>query len=221
MGTDSNQKKRKPGKASLAGKAQESETKGGMSRRTLLKSTASAVALKTLLQGVGGAALATAGASLIAPEEAHAQETGLMPGGGTVPFRMPMGALNYLDRKEYIHNMKIISYLTGALLSASEPLLNMWAKGARRVLPISGGGFIDVSNPKKPEVISRNAYKGFLKLVVYNTKLKKWLLMSAASAPITSANPQYPHGQYDLAYRQKSIDYKGLRGIRTYDITNP
>ena len=67
MGTDSNQKKRKPGKAWLAGKAQETKTKGGMSRRTLLKSTASGVALTTQLQGVGGAPLATAGASLIAP----------------------------------------------------------------------------------------------------------------------------------------------------------
>jgi hypothetical protein len=221
MGSDRNQKKRKAGKDSPESKTQEPETKGGMSRRTLLKSTASAVALKTLLQGVGGAALATAGATLIAPEKAHAQEAGLMPEGGTVPFRLPMGALDYLDRKDYIHNMKIISYLPGAMISTAEPLLNMWAKDKRRVLPIAGGGFVDISNPKKPEVINRNAYKGFLTLVVYNTKLKKWILMSAASAPITSATPEYPHGQYDLAYRRKSMDFKGLRGIRTYDVTNP
>jgi hypothetical protein len=185
-----------------------------------LKSTASAVALKTLLQGVGGAALATAGASLIAPEKAHAQATGLMSEGGTVPFRLPMGALDYLDRKEYIHNMKIISYTPGVMAATAEPLLNMWAKGAQRVLPIAGGGFMDVSNPKKPEIIAKHSYNGFLSLVVYNTKLKKWILMSAASAPITSATPAYPHGQYDLEYRRKSIDYKGLRGIRTYDITD-
>ena len=175
MGSDRNQKKRKAGKDSPESKTQEPETKGGMSRRTLLKSTASAVALKTLLQGVGGAALATAGASLIAPEKAHAQEAGLMPEGGTVPFRLPLGALDYLDRKDYIHNMKIISYLPGAMLSVSEPLLNMWAKGKRRVLPIAGGGFVDISNPKKPEVISRNAYKGFLDIFLANAGWRAFL----------------------------------------------
>jgi LVIVD repeat len=221
MGTDPNKKKRKKGKETLESKAQEpTEKQGGISRRALLKGTAAAAALQTLLQGTGAAVLATAGASLVAPEKAHAQEAGLMPEGGTVPFRLPMGALNYLDRKDYIHNMKIISYTPGVMAATAEPLLNMWAKGAQRVLPIAGGGFLDVSNPKKPEVIAKHSYNGFLTLVVYNTKLKKWILMSAASAPITSATPEYPHGQYDPEYRRKSIDYKGLRGIRTYDITD-
>ncbi len=205
MGTDPNKKKRKKGKETLESKAQEpAEKQGGISRRALLKGTAAAAALQTLLQGTGAAVLATAGASLVAPEKAHAQEAGLMPEGGTVPFRLPMGALNYLDRKEYIHNMKIISYTPGVMAATAEPLLNMWAKGAQRVLPIAGGGFLDVSNPKKPEVIAKHSYNGFLTLVVYNTKLKKWILMSAASAPITSATPEYPHGQYDLAFRRKS-----------------
>jgi hypothetical protein len=221
MGTDPNKKKRIKGKETVESNTQKpSEKKGGISRRALLKGTAAAAALQTLLQGTGAAALATAGASLVVPEKAHAQDTGLMPEGGTVPFRLPLGALNYLDRKEYIHNMKIISYTPGVMAATAEPLLNMWAKGAQRVLPIAGGGFMDVSNPKKPEVIAKHSYEGFLSLVVYNTKLKKWLLVGAAAAPITSATPEYPHGQYDPAYRRKSIDYKGLRGIRTYDITD-
>ena len=54
MGTDPNKKKRKKVKETLGSKAQEQQ--GGITRRTLLTGTASAVALKTLLQGVGGAA---------------------------------------------------------------------------------------------------------------------------------------------------------------------
>ena len=66
------------------------ETDGGhpnLSRRALL---------------AGGAAL---GLTAVA---ARAQVTGIMPGGGTVPFRLPMGALDYLDRNQYIHNMELI-----------------------------------------------------------------------------------------------------------------
>lgn len=35
---------------------------------------------------------------------------GVMEGGGTVPFRMPAGALTYLDRKQYISNMEVIAH---------------------------------------------------------------------------------------------------------------
>lgn len=194
----------------------------GLDRRTFLKSSAAAgAAIRSLLNAPTGAAITAVGAGLFSAEKAAAQTTGLMPGGGTVPFRLPMGALDYLDRKEYIHNMKVISYLPGAMAATAEPMLNMWAKGSRRLLPIAGGGFMDITNPRKPEVVNRHAYEGFLCVVVYNTKLKKWILVGAAAAPITSATPQYPHGQYNPEYRQKSISYKGLRGIRTYDVTNP
>ncbi len=33
--------------------------------------------------------------------------------------------------------------------------------------------------------------------------------------------PEYPHGQYDKELRDKILAYKGLRGIRTYDVTDP
>ena len=45
--------------------------------------------------------------------------------------------------------------------------------------------------------------------------------MCTAAQPLTSATPQYPHGQYDKELRDKVLAYKGLRGIRNYDITDP
>ena len=45
--------------------------------------------------------------------------------------------------------------------------------------------------------------------VVYNTKLKKWIMMSTAAQPLTSATPEYPHGQYDKQLRDKVLAYKG------------
>ena len=35
---------------------------------------------------------------------------GVMAGGGTVPLRLPAGALNYLDRDQYISNMEVLAY---------------------------------------------------------------------------------------------------------------
>ena len=73
--------------------------RGGVSRRDVLKGTA-------------GAALAGLSAS------AAAQYSGLMEGGLGVPFRLPLGALNYLDRNQYIHNMAILSYPEGRQLAS-------------------------------------------------------------------------------------------------------
>ena len=95
------------------------ETGGGISRRTLLKSTA-------------GAAVAT----LAGAAGARAQVTGLMPGGGKLPLRMPAGALDYLGRNEYVHNMTIHAYLPGVTFSSGEPLMVMWARGTQRLLPL-------------------------------------------------------------------------------------
>ncbi|MEI6668599.1 MAG: hypothetical protein WCP29_10625, partial [Acidobacteriota bacterium] len=57
--------------------------------------------------------------------------------------------------------------------------------------------------------------------VVYNTRLKKWLAMSSAGQPITSSRPEFPDGQYHKEEADRSNNYKGLRGIRTWDITDP
>jgi hypothetical protein len=163
--------------------------------------------------------LGMAGAGLAGAVGACAQVTGLTPDGGTPPFRLALGALNYLDRKQYIHNMEIVASVPGSTISGGEPLMAMWARGKQRLLP-ANGGFLDVTDPRKPVVMNKGLTRGF-GAVVYNTQLKKWVMMCTAAAPLTSATPEFPHGQYDKELRDKSVNFKGLRGIRNYDITNP
>ena len=183
----------------------QSEIKG-LSRRGLLKSAA-------------GAVLGTAGASLLGAKAALPQVEGLEPNPEIPVLRLPAGALSYLDRKQYIHNMEVVSHISGSTISGGEPLMAMWARGKQRLLP-SQGGFVDVSDPKNPVVFSKGVIRGNGP-VVYNTKLKKWLEMTTAAQPLTSATPTYPHGQWDKPLRDKVLAYKGLRGIRNYDITDP
>ena len=76
------------------------EERTGISRRELLTGAAAAVA--AVAAGAVGA---------------KAQVTGVRPGGATIPYRLPKGAMTYLDRKEYIHNMEIISYTPGVTIS--------------------------------------------------------------------------------------------------------
>lgn len=178
----------------------------GLSRRELLKGTA-------------GAVLAAAGASLASALSGRAQNAGLYTSNLPPELPLPLGSLNYLDRKQYIHNMEVVSHVSGSTISGGEPLMVMWAKGKQRLLP-AGGGFLDISEPKNPVVLNKGLIKGW-GCVAYNTKLKKWIMMCTASQPLTGAVPEYPHGQYDKELRDKVLAYKGLRGIRTYDITDP
>jgi hypothetical protein len=187
------------------------EKQKGISRRSLLKSTA-------------GAFVGVAAASLTGAIGARAQVQGLYTSNEPPHLPLPLGSLTYLDRKQYIHNMEIISHLSGTPISGGEPLMAMWARGKQRLLPggggFSGGGFVDVSDAKNPVVFSKGL-RGGGGCVVYNTKLKKWIMMSTAAQPLTGATPKYPHGQYDKELREKVLAYKGLRGIRTWDITDP
>ena len=178
----------------------------GMTRRTLLKTAA-------------GAAAAAAGAA-ISGVTASAQKTGLMPGGGTVPFRQPMGSLDYLDPKEYISNMEIVAHVPGVSISSGEPLMVMWAKGRQRLLP-AGSSWLDISDPKKPVAIKLPEGRRLGGPVVYNNRLKKWIMMSTAAAPLTNGIPGNPMGQYDPEIHKLYDNYKGLRGVRNFDITNP
>ena len=51
-----------------------------------------------------------------------------------------MGAMNSLDRNEYIHNMEIVSHLSGPRVDGGEPMMAMWARGVRsgccRAVPV-------------------------------------------------------------------------------------
>src|ERR1700726_1174983 len=178
----------------------------GLTRRALLKNTA-------------GAFVGAGGAGLTGAVGARAQVQGLYTYNAPPEFPLAMGSLTYLDQKQYIHNMDIIAHLPGSSISGGEPLMAMWAKGKQRLLP-AGGGFVDVSDPKNPVVLNQGVVRGNGP-VVYNTKLKKWIMMTTAAAPLTGAVPEYPHGQYDKELRDKVLAFKGLRGIRNYDITDP
>jgi hypothetical protein len=186
--------------------SKKSEKGTGLSRRALLKS-------------VAGAAAGAAAATLTGTIGTRAQVGGLYTYNEPPEIPLPMGALSYLDQKQYIHNMEIHAHVSGTSISGGEPLMAMWARGKQRLLP-GGGGFLDVSEAKNPVVLSKRVIQGG-GTVTYNTKLKKWIMMCTAAQPLTSATPQYPHGQYDKELRDKIIAYKGLRGIRNYDITDP
>ena len=177
-----------------------------LSRRSLLKSTAGVV--------VGAAA-----ASLTGAMSARAQVGGLYTSNTPPELPLPLGSLTYLDQKQYIHNMEIVAHLPGSTISGGEPLMAMWAKGKQRLLP-AGGGFVDVSEAKNPVVLNKRVVQGNGP-VVYNTKLKKWIMMCTAAQPLTGAVPEFPHGQYDKELRDKVLAFKGLRGIRNYDISDP
>ena len=177
----------------------------GFSRRSLLKGA--------------GAALATAGAGLTGAFSAQAQKEGLEPGPDYPFFRLPMGSLDTLDKKSYASNMEVIAHLPGAPSAGGEPLMVMWARGKQRLLP-AGGGFVDVTEPKNPVMMNKGVIRGG-GAVVYNTKLKKWIMMCTAARRSLPQLPNSRMAQYDKELRDRSVNYKGLRGIRNYDITDP
>jgi hypothetical protein len=205
-------KNRKPRVASNGKAEQAPFTGNSFSRRSLLK-------------GAAVAAVGATAAGLAGSIGARAQVQGLYTSNTPPQLPLPLGSLTYLDQKQYIHNMEIISHLSGASVSGGEPLMVMWAKGRQRVLPAPGmGDFVDISDAKKPFLINNKRVMqsgGLGGPIVYNTKLKKWIMMCTAAQPLTGAMPQYPHGQYDPELREKVINYKGLRGIRNYDVSDP
>jgi hypothetical protein len=175
-----------------------------LSRRTLLKS-----------------ALTAAGAGLAGAVGLAAQKDPLLGGGGgKVPFKTPLGALDHIDRGQYIHNFEIHAFVEGPRIRAGEPLMVMWAKGPQRLIP-AGPGWLDITDPRKPVVVPLKSEGSVGGCVAYNTKLRKWLAVTSAGQPNTSANPKYPYGRYHKEYFDQQTSYAGLRGIRTWDITDP
>ena len=175
---------------------------------------------RSLLKNVAGAALGAAAISLTGVKGARAQVTGLYTSSEPPEIPLAMGALTYLDRKQYIHNMEIHAHLPGVTITGGEPLCVMWARGKQRLLP-GGAGFVDISDAKNPVVVNKGVTQSSFAAVAYNTRLKKWIMMVTAAQPLTMEVPEYPHGQYDKELRDKILAYKGLRGIRNYDVTDP
>ncbi len=183
------------------------EARNSFSRRAILKSAAGAVA--------GAAA-----ANLMGPLGVRAQVQGLYTSNEPPQLPLPLGSLTYLDKKQYIYNMEIVSHISGAGVAGGEPLMVMWAKGKQRLLP-ANGDFLDVSDAKNPAMLNKKRVIQGGGTVTYNTKLKKWIMMCTAAQPLTGAVPEFPHGQYDPELRAKVLAFKGLRGIRNYDISDP
>jgi hypothetical protein len=191
------------------------------SKHTTVESSAESKRLtrRSLLKNTAGAIVGAAAAGLTGAIGARAQVQGLYTYNAPPEFPLPLGSLTYLDQKQYIHNMEIVAHLSGSSISGGEPLMAMWARGKQRLLP-AAGGFVDVSDAKNPVVMNKGVVRGG-GTVTYSTKLKKWIMMCTAAQPLTSAVPEFPHGQYDKELRDKVLAFKGLRGIRNYDITDP
>ncbi len=169
---------------------------------------------RKLLTGAAGAAVAGLAGSM----SAKAQYSGLMEDGLGVPFRLPMGALNYLDRNEYINNMEIISYTEGPQVASGEPLMAMWARGAQRLLP-AGRGWLDISNPRNPEFIEASIpIRG---AVAYHEGRGRWMLMRTHGQPLSGAQPGEPFGRWHEETFRRAVAYDGLRGISLWDVDDP
>ena len=80
------------------------------------------VSRRTLLKNVAGAALGAAAAGLTGVQRGAAQVTGLYTTNEPPEIPLAMGALTYLDRKSYIHNMEILAHLPGTTVTGGEPL---------------------------------------------------------------------------------------------------
>jgi hypothetical protein len=192
---------------SLTNKRKQAEETKGLSRRSLLKNAA-------------GAALGAAAMGLKGVRGMRGQVSGLYTTNEPPEIPLPLGSLTYLDRKQYIHNMEIHAHLPGTTVTGGEPLCVMWARGKQRLLP-GGAGFVDISDAKNPVVLNKGVTSSSFASCTYSTKLKKWIMMVTAAQPLTMEVPEYPHGQYDKELRDKILAYKGLRGIRNYDVTDP
>jgi hypothetical protein len=167
---------------------------------------------REVLKGAAGAAVAGLSAT------AEAQYSGLMEGGLGVPFRLPMGALNYLDRNEYIHNMEIVSYTENHPIQSGEPLMAMWARGDERLLPTTNG-WLDISRPRDPQFVDAGArIQG---AIAFQESTNKWIMMRTHGQPLSGAVPEFPHGRYHEENFRRAVSYDGLRGISTWDVTDP
>src|ERR1019366_3152520 len=158
--------------------------------------------LKTAAAGAG---LAAASSALPALADHH-------------PHPSP-NSITYLDRRMYIQNMEIIAHIEPGGRRGGK--MNFMAIGNRRYL-VQQGDIIDVSDLHKPSMYNRKCFEGAQVQAAYNKDLKKWILMTGAQAPITDSTPAAPMGKYDDPHLDdKRKNFKGLRGVRFYDISDP
>ena len=128
-------------------------------------------------------------------------------------------SISYLDRRMYTHNMELLAhFMPGRVRNGKMQLMSV---GNRRYM-FQQGDVIDVSDVRKPQLFNKGGFEGGQVQVAYNKNLKKWILMTGAQTPITDSTPEAPMGKYDDPHLDdKRKNYKGLRGVRFYDVTDP
>ncbi|MBZ5659638.1 MAG: twin-arginine translocation signal domain-containing protein [Acidobacteriia bacterium] len=158
-----------------------------------------------LKQAGAGAGLVAASAAVPALADHH-------------PHPTP-NSITYLDRRMYVSNMEVLAHIMPGGRRGGK--MQMMSVGDRRYL-LQQGDIIDVSDLHKPAVYNRKCFEGGQLQAAYNKDLKKWILMTGAQAPITDSTPTAPMGKYDdPKLADKWRNFKGLRGVRFYDITDP
>ena len=148
------------------------------------------------------------GATLVAWLTSRRSEAGPVTG---------LPVLDRLDSQLYLHNMSLHAHLFPGQVCGSK--LQIMVHGTRRYLFHSYrnthgefvGRCLDVTDPLNAEVVGDALYEGYQAQVAFNPAIRKWLLITSA----TAVEPQI-----DLV-RGKSAAAKGLRGIRIYDVTDP
>jgi len=149
-----------------------------------------------------GAGLALAGSSLTAWGDHHGHPT--------------PDSITYLDRRMYIHNLELLAHFARGHHRLGK--MQMMSFGSRRYLLQQG----DVSDVREPVLFNKGGFEGYQVQVAYNKNLKKWILMTGAQTPITDSTPEAPMGKYDDHHLDdKRKNYKGLRGVRFYDASDP
>ena len=160
---------------------------------------------RQFLQRAAGAGVVLAGSAATAWANTH-------------PHPSPQ-SLTYLDRRMYIRNMEVIAHIQPGKNRGGK--MQMMSAGTQRYL-FQQGDVFDVTNARNPKMYNQHGFQGSQLQLAYNAKLKKWILMTGAGAPITSSTPTAPNGKYD---DPKLLDawknYKGLRGVTFFDATDP
>lgn len=131
-------------------------------------------------------------------------------------------SIQFLDQNTYIRNMAVRAHLGGP---DRRWKLQIWAQGKNRYLFQGGkpsGNVIDVTDPLNPQVIAENAFLGRQIQLAFNKNIDKWILMTGSAPPLIRATPRYPHGKWDDPTAFERVrDFRGLRGVRFYDATDP
>ncbi len=160
---------------------------------------------RQFLRAAAGAGLALVGSPLTAWGDHHGHPT--------------PNSITYLDRRMYIHNMELLAHFAPGQHRGGK--MQMMSAGSRRYL-FQQGDVIDVSDVRKPVLFNQGGFQGNQVQVAYNKNLKKWILMTGAQTPITDSTPEAPMGKYDDPHLDdKRKNYKGLRGVRFYDASDP